>query len=87
MPVLALFAERDRNVVAAENLPVMRKALTRGGNQDFELFVVPGANHGLRDVSLTGDVPLHRQIGFGSAGWPKVLDCLRKRVQLTARAH
>ena len=85
VPLLALFGERDRNVVVAENLPAMRGALERGGNKAFELFVVPGANHALRDMSNSGEVPLHRQVGFGTGGWPKVAGWLRERVQLTER--
>ncbi|HVS12891.1 MAG TPA: CocE/NonD family hydrolase [Thermoanaerobaculia bacterium] len=82
VPLLALFGEKDRNVVVAENLPAMREALERGDNSDFELFVVPGANHGLRDVSASGDLPLHRQVGFGSAGWPKIARWLGERLDL-----
>ncbi len=84
LPLLALFGERDRNVVVAENLPAMRDALERGGHPDFELFVVPGANHGLRDVTSTGDLPFHRQVGFGSAGWPTVVRWLGERFDLAA---
>lgn len=85
-PLLALFGEEDRNVVVEENLPAMREALERGGHPDFDLFVVPGANHGLRVVSAGGDLPLHRQVGFGSAGWPEVARWLGQRVDLVEPA-
>lgn len=81
-PLLALFGERDRNVVVSENLPAMREALERGGNPDFELYVVPGADHGLRDITLDEDAPPHRRFGFGSTGWPKVAAWLEARVDL-----
>jgi pimeloyl-ACP methyl ester carboxylesterase len=81
VPLLALFGEKDENVVVSDNLPPMRAALERAGNRDFELFVVPGADHGLR---LTPDpnLPPHRRVGFGSSGWPKVARWLRQRVDL-----
>lgn len=82
VPLLALFGERDRNVVVDENLPRMREALERGGHPDFELSVVPGANHGLRDVASGADLPPHRLVGFGSAGWPRVARWLSERVDL-----
>jgi len=85
VPLLALFGEEDRNVVVSENLPAMREALERGGHQDFELYVIPGANHGLRDIALEGDAPPHRQFGFGSAGWPKVAAWLDERVDLAGQ--
>ncbi|HVS01656.1 MAG TPA: CocE/NonD family hydrolase, partial [Thermoanaerobaculia bacterium] len=81
-PLLALFGERDRNVVVAENLPRMRAALERGGHPDFELRVVPGADHGLRMVLEDGDVPPHRRVGFGPAGWPDVAAWLAARLDL-----
>ncbi|HVT59817.1 MAG TPA: hypothetical protein VHR45_15625 [Thermoanaerobaculia bacterium] len=40
-PLLALFGGSDRNVVATENLPLMRAALERAGNHDVTLIVVP----------------------------------------------
>lgn len=82
VPLLALFGEADRNVVVTENLPAMREALERGGHPDFELFVVPGANHGLRDITRGRDLPPHRQVGFGSAGWPRVAGWLGARLDL-----
>lgn len=90
VPVLALFGEADRNVVPEENLPRMRAALERAGNRDVELVVVPGADHGLRvrPDSESGaeagadPVPLHRQVGFGPAGWPTVERWLAERLDV-----
>ncbi len=82
IPLLALFGEKDRNVVVSDNLPAMRAALERAGNHDFELFVVPGANHGLRDVTAGGEQPMHRQFGFGSAGWPRLAAWLDEHLDL-----
>ena len=78
-PVLALFGGADRNVVAADNLPVMRGALERAGNPDVTLVEISGVDHGLREVSPSGaPVPLHRAAA-GSAGWDTVRAWLHAR--------
>lgn len=84
VPLVALFGEADRNVVVADNLPAMRAALERAGNPDFELVVVPRADHGLREVTAGSDLPPHRRVGFGSAGWPKVAGWLGERFDLAS---
>lgn len=82
VPLLALFGEKDRNVVPQDNLPRMHEALKKAGNVDVRLLVIPDANHGLRMVE-EGESPLpHRQIGFGPSGWPEVETWLRSHVDL-----
>ena len=44
-PVLALNGEKDLQVPAKDNLPLIKKALTDGGNTDFETAELPGLNH------------------------------------------
>ncbi|HOW44992.1 MAG TPA: alpha/beta fold hydrolase [Candidatus Aminicenantes bacterium] len=44
-PVLALFGEKDIQVIPAQNRPPMEKALRKGGNRDVTFRVFPGANH------------------------------------------
>jgi uncharacterized protein len=44
-PVLALIGEKDAQVPSQQNLPAIRKALTAGGNKDFEVDELPGLNH------------------------------------------
>lgn len=44
-PVLAICGEHDRQVPADENLGAIRDALARGGNPDFEIEMIPKANH------------------------------------------
>lgn len=86
VPVLALFGEVDRSVVPEDNLPRMRAALERAGNRDFDLVVVPGADHGLRvrpeAAEGSESVPAHRQVGFGPGGWPTVERWLAEHVSL-----
>jgi len=52
-PVLALFGEKDMQVAAKQNLPVMEQAFKKGGNRDATLKVLPDANH-LFQASKTG---------------------------------
>jgi len=44
-PVLAIDGDKDLQVSAAENLPVIRKALEAAGNANFEVVELPGLNH------------------------------------------
>lgn len=45
IPVLALFGEFDTQVPVALNREPMEEALKRGGNRDYTIEIVPGANH------------------------------------------
>ena len=44
-PVLALYGSKDLQVPPSQNLPVMKAALSRGGNKDFRAEVIPDLNH------------------------------------------
>jgi len=44
-PVLALDGEKDLQVPAAENLPLIQSALEGAENKDFEVAEMPGLNH------------------------------------------
>ncbi|HLP05917.1 MAG TPA: alpha/beta fold hydrolase [Paludibacter sp.] len=44
-PVLALIGEKDLQVPAKENLPVIEAALKKGGNKNFMVKELPGLNH------------------------------------------
>ncbi len=52
-PVLALNGSNDLQVLPELNLPVIEKALSEGGNQDFACIEMPGLNH-LFQESKTG---------------------------------
>jgi pimeloyl-ACP methyl ester carboxylesterase len=60
-PVLALNGERDLQVLPAENLAIIRDALTAAGNSDFEIHELPGLNH-LFQTCRTGQVAEYAQI-------------------------
>ncbi len=77
-PVLALFGELDRNVLPAVNVPLWEQALQRGGHRDYQLVVVPRANHGLRLATTGGRNeprgPVSPQV------WPTVFAWLAEHV-------
>jgi uncharacterized protein len=52
-PVLALNGEKDLQVPPDLNLPTISKALTEGGNKNFEVVELPGLNH-LFQTATTG---------------------------------
>ncbi|MBI4916597.1 MAG: alpha/beta hydrolase [Acidobacteria bacterium] len=52
-PVLALFGEKDLQVPAESNRKAVVEALSRGGNRDVKVEVLPGANH-LYQKATTG---------------------------------
>jgi pimeloyl-ACP methyl ester carboxylesterase len=47
-PMLAIWGEEDVLVSSAASRENFDRALTEAGNPDFELVVIPGADHGLR---------------------------------------
>lgn len=60
-PVLALNGSLDTQVVASQNLPAIEAALKRGGNEDFEIALMPGLNH-LMQTAKTGAIGEYGQI-------------------------
>jgi pimeloyl-ACP methyl ester carboxylesterase len=44
-PVLALFGERDMQVPVSLNKNPMERAFAAGGNNDYTISIIPGANH------------------------------------------
>jgi len=52
-PVLAIGGEKDLQVPAKQNLPVIRQALEEAGNKHFEVDELPGLNH-LFQTARTG---------------------------------
>jgi fermentation-respiration switch protein FrsA (DUF1100 family) len=61
VPVLALNGEKDTQVSAKINLPVIRKTLEASGNKDFEVVEMPGLNH-LFQTAKTGGVGEYEQV-------------------------
>jgi len=60
-PVLAINGSLDKQVLPAQNLPAIRKALEEGGNTHFEIDELPGLNH-LFQTAKTGAPAEYSQI-------------------------
>jgi fermentation-respiration switch protein FrsA (DUF1100 family) len=54
-PVLAINGEKDLQVPPKENLSAIESALKKGGNDNFEVAMLPGLNH-LFQTSQTGKI-------------------------------
>ena len=62
IPVLGLFGGKDVQVDAEQNAPALEAALEAAGNEDFEIVVLPDANHlfqaaGTGGISEYGTLP------------------------------
>lgn len=60
-PVLAINGEKDLQVPPKQNLPVIRKALARAGNKNYEVDELPGLNH-LFQTAKTGALSEYSEI-------------------------
>lgn len=60
-PVLAINGSLDKQVLPAQNLPVIRKTLEEAGNKHFEIDELPGLNH-LFQTAKTGAPAEYAQI-------------------------
>jgi uncharacterized protein len=68
IPVLAFFGEKDTQVDPVQGAEAYRIALTKAGNKDFRVEVVPGADHDLI-LSRTGSMAEQRK--RSRADWQK----------------
>jgi pimeloyl-ACP methyl ester carboxylesterase len=60
-PILAIDGEKDKQVLADQNLPVIEAALKKGGNPDYTVRRLPGLNH-LFQTAETGGVGEYAKI-------------------------
>ncbi|MFZ1520372.1 MAG: alpha/beta hydrolase, partial [Ignavibacteriaceae bacterium] len=60
-PVLAINGEKDLQVPPKENLSAIETALMNGGNNNFEVIMLPGLNH-LFQTSTTGAISEYGKI-------------------------
>jgi uncharacterized protein len=79
-PVLALFGELDKQVSPSLNLRPMSSALSRSGNPDVEVAVIPGVNH-LFQKAVTGNVTEYAGLEkkFADGVLDRVTGWLKKR--------
>ena len=82
-PVLAIVGSKDTQVLPDLNMPEIKKALERGGNQDFEMIELPGLNHLFQECE-TGALGEYRTIPetFNPKALKHVSDWIAKRVTI-----
>jgi len=61
VPVLAIFGERDVQVVPVQNVPSVEAALQAAGNTRATIRVIPGVNHMFQPCT-TGSVAEYEKI-------------------------
>lgn len=54
VPVLGIFGGKDVQVDADQNAPALEAALEEGGNEDYEIVVLPNANHLFQEAETGG---------------------------------
>ena len=67
-PTLALFGQPDNNILAGKNSAAREAALRAGGNRDFSVRILPGADHMQRFVPVyftTVESWLSQRVGRG----------------------
>ncbi|MBX3358234.1 MAG: alpha/beta fold hydrolase [Phycisphaeraceae bacterium] len=80
-PVLALNGSLDLQVMPAQNLPEIRKALADGGNTDVTIVELPGLNHMLQ-TAKTGGIDEYSRIEETVS--PEALDRMTQWLRLKA---
>ena len=79
-PVLALFGERDNNIVAERNRAAWEAALEAGGNRDHTLRIVPGANHAMLEARVGNNAEMASLQRFVPVYFSTVTGWLASRV-------
>lgn len=81
IPVLALFGELDDNIVAEKNQKAWESALRTGGNRDYTLRILPGADHMMLEAKVGNNAEMPALRRFTPAYFSTVRDWLAKRVR------
>ena len=77
---LALFGELDNNILAEKNKAAWEAALQAGGNRDYTLAILPGANHLMLEAKTGSNVEMASLQRFTPAYFTTVQDWLAKRI-------
>jgi pimeloyl-ACP methyl ester carboxylesterase len=87
VPVLAIFGGKDVQVDAAQNAPAVAAALARASNHDYQITVLPQANH-LFQAAQTGGLAEYAKLPaeFTPDLLPTIVDWLEVRGIITGQA-
>jgi len=80
-PVLAIYGGVDKLVWVEESLPILEKALKKGGNKDHTIRVFTKGNHDIYEAELETSKQYARLKGFVPGYFDVMLDWLQKRVK------
>jgi hypothetical protein len=81
-PVLAIWGERDLWAPADTNAAVVRRALSRAGNRDYTIVVLPNADHDLWLSKTGASKEFHLAATFVHEYFDTVVDWLLERVDV-----
>ena len=81
MPTLALFGELDNNILAEKNRAAWESALTAGGNRDFTLRILPGADHAQLEAKVGNNAEMASLQRFVPAYFATVEEWLATRIR------
>jgi len=83
IPVLALNGELDEAVPTKKSVPILEGALSKAGNKDFTIIVLPKAGHNFMETNRPyGAQEFVRKTRYVSGYWDTIADWLRKRLNL-----
>ena len=80
IPALALFGELDDNIVAEKNRKAWESALRMGGNRDYTLRILPGADHMMLEAKVGNNAEMPTLRRFSPAYFLTVQAWIAKRV-------
>jgi uncharacterized protein len=85
IPVLAIYGTLDVQVDADQNSTALDAALKKAGNRDYQITILPGANH-LMQAATTGSTTEYATLKqeFTPDFLPTIIDWLAKHVALKA---
>jgi pimeloyl-ACP methyl ester carboxylesterase len=81
LPVLALFGELDNNIVAEKNRAAWETALKAGGDRDYTLEILPGANHYQWEAKIGSNAEMASLRRFVPSYFSTIEGWLARRVQ------
>jgi pimeloyl-ACP methyl ester carboxylesterase len=81
VPTLALFGELDNNILAEKNKAAWEAALKAGGNRDYTLRILPGANHLQLEAKVGSNAEMPSLQRFVPIYFTTVQDWLAKRIR------
>lgn len=87
VPTLALFGELDNNILAEKNKAAWEAALKAGGNRDYTLRILAGANHLQLEAKAGSNAEMASLRRFVPEYFTTVREWLAKRLRMTSNVQ